>query len=119
MLAKILLSSSSLFLAACGHAEPAASSSAGVTLQINGVHYYVPTRAVGYLDRNASVDREGLFEFVPITVLDGGRNISTCADVKKVTDSFLQADDVIQDVFIKSMFALAPQESNCVVSNSL
>lgn len=94
----------SLLFVSGARSEASPASSSGVTVQVNNLYYYVPSHAVGYAERNASADRNELFTFAPITVIHAGRNISTCQDVKTITNSFLLADDVIQDAFTHCKF---------------
>jgi hypothetical protein len=85
---------------ACCAVVSAAVSSTGFTVELGGVSYFLPPKAVATI----AVDEcKSLFAntmFAPFTVVHG----SGSADMESATAKYLEEDDVFQEGFLEGMF---------------
>lgn len=97
----------------------AISTSAGQTIVVNGISYYVPIESV----TSIGVSGEALSpavgpdggDIVPITLLDDVSTAFTTSALKGMVGNFSATDDVFNIGFLQGMLTFLPQEetNNC------
>jgi hypothetical protein len=72
----------------------------GLTLQLSGIHYYIPPEAVGVIPQPPNNTRSGVFDLVPITIVTSNDGKFEKTRLEDVINTFSSIDDVFQDGFL-------------------
>ncbi|RSM08741.1 hypothetical protein CEP52_004499 [Fusarium oligoseptatum] len=86
-------------------------STTGMTLQLNGIPYYVPPDAVGKLPSTVFEVDENI-GMLPITVLSTSEQSLSLEDVNDITAAFSKTDDVYQPGFAQGFYVQRRSANN-------
>jgi hypothetical protein len=74
--------------------------STGRTVNVDEISFYVPPSPVGVVNGDIALPKDD-FELLPLTVLQTNNTKLTCEAFLDLKDELLQADDVLQEAFLK------------------